>query len=46
MVEPGGLRLWGRTELDTTEASETVHGKQMEAVAMLSFSVRAPSSVR
>ena len=21
MAEPGGLRLWGRTELDTTEAT-------------------------
>ena len=21
MVEPGGLRLWGRTEVDTTEVT-------------------------
>ena len=35
--EPGGLRLWGRIESDTTEATQQQQQQQMEILYVLKF---------
>ena len=39
MGEPGGLRLWGRTESDTTEATQQQQQQQLDIRGFLGGSV-------
>ena len=39
MEEPGGLRLWGRTESDTTEATQQQQNRELSLGAYLGFPI-------